>query len=122
MRCFRHVPPLAASIVRGVRFNHNHPTASYIKHQSAPACLTCTHFIPFVSKYDYDEGKYMFGRIFGHCRLFGEKDLVSGETKYEYANVARVDKRMCGIEGKFHAPKEPSAEQQFHSSSLTLTH
>jgi hypothetical protein len=94
---------------------------AYIKHQSAPACLTCTHFIPFVSKYDYDEGKDMFSHRLGNCRLFGEKDLVSGETKYEYANLARVDKRMCGIEGKFHAPKEPSADQ-FHSSSPTLTH
>jgi hypothetical protein len=38
---------------------------------------------------------------FGKCKLFGKINLVTGDIKYEYANLVREDDKMCGKIGKF---------------------
>ena len=63
---------------------------SFIKNMYAVPCTKCTHFIehPFL---DPEESN------FGKCRLFGEKDVVTGKIDYMYAYICRKDRSMCGV-------------------------
>jgi hypothetical protein len=43
------------------------------------------------------------------CSQFGNKDAVSGEIKYDYADLSRTYENKCGLEGKY-----------FNESSLSI--
>lgn len=59
-----------------------------IKNINFPECRKCVHYQP---KNNYD----------GKCKLFGNKDLITGEINYDYVDFCRNDKEKCDIEGKY---------------------
>lgn len=67
---------------------------SKIKYMQYPVCKDCAHFLP--NKDRTDE--------FGKCRLFGDKNIVTGETKYNYADLSRLNNDLCNITGKYFEP------------------
>jgi len=71
---------------------------SIIVNNHLPACINCIHYIKYHQEDPYeslpDDSNY------GKCKLFGKKDLVSGEIEYEYAKYCREDDKLCGKDGK----------------------
>lgn len=68
--------------------------SSKIKYMDYPVCKTCIHFLPFEH--------LMRTQEFGKCKLFGEKNVVTGEIKYKYADMCRMDNDKCNITGRYH--------------------
>jgi hypothetical protein len=66
----------------------------FIKNNELPSCVNCVHFIEQPHGYQNDRSE------FGKCKLFGEKNLVSGGIKYMFAANCR-QKGLCGTEGKY---------------------
>jgi len=58
-----------------------------IKNAEYPACKNCVHYI--------EHKDYWLSR----CAIFGEKNLITGEIKYNYADLTR--KYECGDLGKY---------------------
>lgn len=57
-----------------------------IKNVNIPACRHCVHFSP--------DG-------YPKCALFGEKDIVTNEIDYSWAETCRQDETKCGKKGAF---------------------
>lgn len=64
--------------------------STFIKDLHLPVCKDCKFFIPYENKEQY---------TLGRCRLFGKKNLVSGEITYEFADVCRISSNKCGNNG-----------------------
>lgn len=62
-----------------------------IKNGEYPACKNCVHFI---------ENKDI---SFSRCAFFGEKNLITGEIKYNYADLTRNNE--CDVTGKYFEKK-----------------
>ena len=62
-----------------------------IKNGEYPACKNCIHFI---------ENKDI---SFSRCAFFGEKNLITGEIAYKYADLTRADE--CSVSGKYFEKK-----------------
>lgn len=69
----------------------------HIKHIYLPVCKNCKFFIPYESNM---QNKLELSK-FSKCKLFGEKNLITGEVSYEYAELCRKDENKCGINGKY---------------------
>ena len=70
--------------------------SSRIKNINNPICKSCVHFI------EHQNNNYSNGQdVLGNCSLFGEKNLVTGEIKYDYAFYCRKDFEQCGEHGEF---------------------
>jgi hypothetical protein len=67
---------------------------SKIKYMEYPVCKTCIHFLPDENIQRCDE--------FSRCKLFGEKNVVTGEIKYKLANICRMYDDYCNITGRYH--------------------
>ena len=67
------------------------PTTKFIINHRLPECRNCKYFMP----HDSEIHKYSLGR----CKLYGFKNIVSGETRYEYADHCRQDHKQCTIQG-----------------------
>ena len=65
-----------------------------IKNIDLPACKMCVFYRP-----DYFYGD--FASPFNKCEKFGEKNIVTDEIDYEFANSCRKNENQCGGEGKF---------------------
>jgi len=41
--------------------------------------------------------------LFGKCKLFGHKNLVTGKIEYKFASVCRnsISGELCGVDGKY---------------------
>jgi hypothetical protein len=63
--------------------------------QDVKLCKTCKHFVP--------DSKLFSNFQYGKCRLFGEIDPVTGETKFNYASLVRKYENECGEQGLLHA-------------------
>jgi hypothetical protein len=77
-------------------FKFFRPT-SLVKNINKPECVKCKHFIQETN-------------LVGRCSMFGNKDVVTGQIKYEYASVARMSLltiRNCGVNGKYFVPITP---------------
>jgi hypothetical protein len=59
-------------------------------------CVNCKYFIRHWPDYDepINNGDY------GRCKLFGEINLVTGKTDYDYAKFVRNNESQCGESGK----------------------
>lgn len=68
--------------------------SSKIKYMDYPICKKCIHFLPHEHLKHNDE--------FARCKLFGEKNVVTGEIKYKYADMCRLNNDQCNITGKYH--------------------
>jgi len=66
-----------------------------IKNSQAPICQNCVHYqanlAPSLSK----------------CSHFGNKNIITGEIKYDYADLSRMDENSCGLEGKYYNETPP---------------
>jgi hypothetical protein len=56
-----------------------------------PNCKNCIYHIP----------NYSLGSQLSKCSYFGEKNNVSGEITYKYADMCRDDENKCGKSGKY---------------------
>lgn len=67
-------------------------------------CINCVNYIKY--KYPYPEDElYDYETKLGKCSLFGNQNLVTGETEYEQAIVCRKNDSKCGKEGKYYNEK-----------------
>ena len=64
-----------------------------IRNMNLNACKDCIYFKPsFLSKLSSGLGK---------CEKFGNKNIVSNEITYEYADSCRSNENKCGESGKY---------------------
>jgi hypothetical protein len=56
-----------------------------------PSCINCSNYV--------EDKKY------GKCKLFGEKNMITGEIKYLDAIYCREDPQLCGKNAKNYNPK-----------------
>jgi len=65
----------------------------FIRNIDYPVCSQCAFFITSVSK-----------KSAAHCSKFGEKNLFTGEIKYENVEIARIKTNMCSEKGVYFLP------------------
>ena len=65
-----------------------------IKNINLPACVNCVNFLEQVPDNN-----------FGSCKLFGEKNIVTGVIKYKFATICREYEFLCSEKGKFYVEK-----------------
>lgn len=65
---------------------------NFIKNINKPVCKDCIHFVK-PSHNDIELGKY---------KLFGKKNIISGEILYDYASLCRDNETECGINAKYY--------------------
>ena len=58
-----------------------------IKNIDLLSCKHCRHFIP----------DYYSSTSYSKCKMFGEKNIITDEINYDYANSCREDELKCGI-------------------------
>ena len=63
----------------------------YIINNALPECCNCKHFMPHNS----EEHKYSLAT----CLLYGQKDIISGKIRFEFASHVRNSKEQCSKEG-----------------------
>ena len=68
-----------------------------------PSCIDCIHFIGDKTNYPYDPRPNDSDN--GRCRLYGEKNIISGEIKYLFASKCRQDSKLCGMNANFKVSK-----------------
>lgn len=64
-----------------------------IKDIELPVCRFCKYFVPFENTEQY---------TLGRCRLFGKKNIITGEITYEFADICRLTKSKCGYNGSLY--------------------
>ena len=65
--------------------------ATTIKNSQAPICQRCIHYRPNV-----------FSPSLSQCSQFVTKDVITGEIKYEYADLSRMNDKKCGLEARYY--------------------
>lgn len=81
--------------------------ASFIKNTDMPSCVNCVHFIEPIAELKWnDKSELVSVRVgqLGKCKLFGDKNLVTGKIDYKSALDCRHDSpenKLCGIDGKY---------------------
>lgn len=74
----------------------------FITNKNSPICVKCIHFIqPAPSDI-----------IFGQCKLFGSKNVVSGKINHDFVSILRASDNKCGENGKYY-------EEKPHNNSST---
>jgi hypothetical protein len=62
-------------------------------------CINCKYFIGHLPDYPDDPINNSNNSNYGKCKLFGEINLITGKTEYDYAKIARNNPSQCGISG-----------------------
>ena len=70
---------------------------SMINNINLPLCINCIYFIKDHSNYLHESLEH--DKKYGKCKLFGEKNLITGEIDYFYTSYCRADSKLCGING-----------------------
>ena len=70
------------------------PSNKIIKNINYPSCRNCIHYKP--NSYYSD-----FTSILSKCEKFGEKNIITDEIKYNFADSCRDNESKCGKEGKY---------------------
>lgn len=80
---------------------HKRFLSNFIRNTNVRICIGCENYVlkPNSTTYDY-YNKYVDHNTAGRCKLFGEKNMLSGETIYDYALDCRRDTNKCGIDAK----------------------
>jgi hypothetical protein len=77
----------------------------YIKYFSLPTCKDCVYYRSHEEKTDpFKSGSQ------DKCLKYGEKNVVTGEINYQYADFVRKQDLQCGIAGKHFVQKKPQNE------------
>ena len=75
-----------------------------IKNDIYPSCVDCMHYEP---------------TALGRCKMFGEKNIVTDETKYDFADTCREDEERCGVKGKYYIERNNVEYNRFMRSVKT---
>lgn len=77
----------------------------FIQNKTFPACIDCKHFIRnnFIS--NISNNKIIYDDDLGKCRLFGHKNIITGEITYKYATTCRISYNKCGPQGIYFSEK-----------------
>jgi len=70
---------------------------TFIENNNLPSCINCIHFIEYKNKNSLLDDSSSYGR----CKLFGEKNIVSGQINYSFASFCRDNNKQCGLDGKY---------------------
>jgi len=62
----------------------------FIKNVNVNPCRNCIYY--------KSDG---YSSTLSECKKFGEKNIISNEIRYEYADHCRNDESQCGKEGKY---------------------
>ena len=65
-----------------------------IKNINIPSCRSCIHYKPSYSSTDFTSS-------YNKCDKFGEKNIVTNEISYDFAESCRYNENKCGHEGKY---------------------
>jgi hypothetical protein len=76
----------------------------YIRDIEVPICANCVHFIEDVNNYPYDS--LPNNERYGRCKLYGEKNIITGEIKYDFAFICRSEPTKCRKLGHMYSPKQ----------------
>ena len=68
-------------------------TTKIITNNNYPSCRNCIYHKP--AKYGE------FTSSLSQCNKFGTKNIITDVIRYEYADSARFDDKLCGINGKY---------------------
>ena len=66
----------------------------FIRNKELPICSNCLHFIEHKNNYPYDP--IPCDKLYGRCKKFGEKNLITGAIEYDLARNCRFNVRKCG--------------------------
>ena len=69
----------------------------FIKNEHVTSCSNCLFFIKPIFHYPEPEIK---ANLYGRCKQFGEKDIITGEIEHLFALSCRKDKSLCGMEAR----------------------
>jgi hypothetical protein len=72
---------------------HTRRLFNKIKNYEKPICVNCKHYITET----YND----FSSSQNKCCIFGNKDIHSGDIRYEYVGECRKDEEKCGIDGQY---------------------
>jgi hypothetical protein len=64
-----------------------------IKNINIPSCRNCIHYKPTLLN--------DFTSPLNKCEKFGEKNIITDEITYRFADLCRNDESACGKEGKY---------------------
>lgn len=67
-----------------------------IKNNNLPICKNCIYFIQY---------KHQNQGHLDRCAYFGEKNIISGEINYDFADHCRLDENRCGINATYFQKK-----------------
>ena len=65
------------------------PKNQIIKNLINPICKECIFF----------KNQHSYQIMFSNCMKYGEKNVITGEIKYDTVNSCRTDAAKCGING-----------------------
>lgn len=68
-------------------------TTKIITNSNYPSCRNCIHYKPA----NYGD----FTSSLSKCNKLGTKNIITDVITYEYADLARNDNKLCGINGKY---------------------
>jgi hypothetical protein len=69
-------------------------SSKIINNVNLPSCRNCVYFKP--DKYYSD-----FTSSLSKCQVFVDKNIITDEITYNYADTCRYDESKCGKEGKY---------------------
>jgi hypothetical protein len=67
----------------------------FILNLDIPSCRKCIFYKPSIYNNDFTSG-------LSKCEKFGEKDIITGEINYFFADNCRNDESKCGKIGKYY--------------------
>ena len=77
-----------------ILFLYSNVLSAIINH-NLPACKNCKHFIQY-RHISFDQ--------LHRCRRFGKKNIVTGEIKYDFADMCRENNAKCGMNATYFEP------------------
>ena len=94
-------------ILNGIFLLGTNVAATHIKNNCSPVCKNCIHYVPHSLEQ------------YSTCKLFGTKEIVTGEIRLEDCRNCRNDETKCGLEGKyFYKEPHPRLKRLFYNISL----
>ena len=63
--------------------------AAEIKNINIPSCRNCIHYKPNLLNLDFDSS-------LNKCSKYGEKNIVTNQIRYDYADLCRGNEDKCG--------------------------
>ena len=77
-----------------------------ITNMNVPACINCKNFKEHPNNYTYNDVPDKTIHL-SKCAKFGEKNMITGQIKYMFAEVCRIDRDLCGKEAKYFEDIDP---------------